>query len=315
MVINLYISDEVKKYYIENNTYYRMVNLEQFIKYILPTKYIYNISDFENANICLWNMELNDNENLIDTKINILISIENINYWAIKKQHLDWPGYIHYSKYGNYDDNKIDIYLYNHINKIDYINNSLAIPFIYIYINYFLNNKHKIKPEKNLCSSQKKFCLNINKSKLNTDINNIETLLNNIDNVDNISIYDDYIKDKSCYHSIELINILNKYKFIICFENSYDDSYITEKIFNCFYANTIPLYKGSNNITKYINNNTFIDFNNVNDNNNNLELIQKINNDDELYNNYINNEKINDYYNNENYISQYINYIEKKICC
>jgi len=56
--------------------------------------------------------------------------------------------------------------------------------------------------------------------------------------------------------------ILEKYKFAICYENAKDISgYITEKIFDCFFAGCVPVYWGANNIRKYIPENCFIDKN------------------------------------------------------
>ncbi len=54
--------------------------------------------------------------------------------------------------------------------------------------------------------------------------------------------------------------ILEQYKFSICFENAKDISgYITEKIFDCFFAGCVPIYWGADNITEYIPRNCFID--------------------------------------------------------
>jgi len=51
-----------------------------------------------------------------------------------------------------------------------------------------------------------------------------------------------------------------KYKFAICYENATKiPGYITEKIFDCFFAGCVPIYLGSPNITTYIPENTFID--------------------------------------------------------
>lgn len=56
------------------------------------------------------------------------------------------------------------------------------------------------------------------------------------------------------------INILKTYKFSICYENMYNiKGYITEKIFDCFYAKCIPIYMGADNINDYIPSNCFID--------------------------------------------------------
>ena len=54
---------------------------------------------------------------------------------------------------------------------------------------------------------------------------------------------------------------LSKYKFSICFENMKSKgAYITEKIFDCFFAGCIPIYYGSEVILDYIPKNTFIDY-------------------------------------------------------
>ncbi len=60
--------------------------------------------------------------------------------------------------------------------------------------------------------------------------------------------------------SINKIDTLKNYKFSICYENSKDvKGYITEKIFDCFQAATIPIYLGADNIADYIPENCFID--------------------------------------------------------
>jgi len=55
-------------------------------------------------------------------------------------------------------------------------------------------------------------------------------------------------------------SILSRYKFSICYENARDiPGYITEKIFDSFFACCIPIYWGSNNIHNYIDKRCFID--------------------------------------------------------
>lgn len=66
--------------------------------------------------------------------------------------------------------------------------------------------------------------------------------------------------------------IYEKYKFAICYENARDiPGYITEKIFDCFFAGCVPVYWGAPNVTEYIPTNAFIDRRNFKSN-------------DELYN-------------------------------
>jgi alpha(1,3/1,4) fucosyltransferase len=54
--------------------------------------------------------------------------------------------------------------------------------------------------------------------------------------------------------------ILKQYKFCICYENARDiPGYITEKIFDCFFAGCVPIYWGASNISDHIPEGTFID--------------------------------------------------------
>jgi len=56
------------------------------------------------------------------------------------------------------------------------------------------------------------------------------------------------------------IGTIKKYRFNICYENTKDTpGYITEKIFDCFAAGTIPIYWGASNIEEYIPKDCFID--------------------------------------------------------
>jgi hypothetical protein len=55
------------------------------------------------------------------------------------------------------------------------------------------------------------------------------------------------------------LDIISKYKFYLCFENLRMEGYITEKIFDCFYAGTIPIYWGGEDIELWIPAKCFID--------------------------------------------------------
>ena len=253
--------------------YYSMISLKQFVLYFLKGNS--NMYDFtilhdslEKPDICIWEIRHQaGNESLYDKNvINILISLENLQYW-------NFHDYKHFLKYGEYDNPYMDIYFYNHISSIIQTDNYLAIPMINLFINHYLLYNNEIKPSYSYTHfNDKKFCLIINKSGLNKDIQNIKKILEKIGEIDNISMYNDIILNKSCYHSPELLSIFNKYKFIICYENSYSDGYITEKIFNCFYAKTIPIYNGAPNINNYINSESYI-----NPNLSENELIETIN--------------------------------------
>jgi len=65
---------------------------------------------------------------------------------------------------------------------------------------------------------------------------------------------------------VSKIETLQKYRFSICYENVRDlPGYITEKIFDSFFAGCIPVYWGASNISTYIPEECFIDRRQFND--------------------------------------------------
>jgi hypothetical protein len=52
---------------------------------------------------------------------------------------------------------------------------------------------------------------------------------------------------------------LLEYRFCFAYENSVESDYISEKLFDCFYAGCVPIYYGAPNITDYVPAGTFID--------------------------------------------------------
>ncbi len=52
---------------------------------------------------------------------------------------------------------------------------------------------------------------------------------------------------------------LHEAKYCICYENAVFPGYITEKIFDCFFAGCVPVYHGAPNVLDYIPPATFID--------------------------------------------------------
>jgi len=55
-------------------------------------------------------------------------------------------------------------------------------------------------------------------------------------------------------------DVLKKYKFTLCYENECDIAgLISEKIFDCFYARTIPIFWGASNVENYFPKDTYID--------------------------------------------------------
>jgi hypothetical protein len=57
----------------------------------------------------------------------------------------------------------------------------------------------------------------------------------------------------------EKLTTLADYKFSLCLENSRFDGYVSEKIFDCFFTGTIPIYLGAPDIERYVPPETFVD--------------------------------------------------------
>jgi hypothetical protein len=53
--------------------------------------------------------------------------------------------------------------------------------------------------------------------------------------------------------------VLSRYKFSLCFENMAMQGYVTEKIFDCFYAGTIPVYLGAPDIGELVPPEAYVD--------------------------------------------------------
>lgn len=82
------------------------------------------------------------------------------------------------------------------------------------------------------------------------------------------------------------LSVLSRYKYSICFENMTNiEGYITEKIFDCFKANCVPVYFGATNIDQYIPPSTFIDFRRFNEFDEMYNYLTKI--DEKAYNKYL----------------------------
>jgi hypothetical protein len=89
---------------------------------------------------------------------------------------------------------------------------------------------------------------------------------------------------------------LKKYKFAICYENAKQiNGYITEKIFDCFFAGCIPVYWGPDNITNFIPIECFINRREFKTHEELYDYLKSLN-DDEILKRQI---KINEYLNSE----------------
>lgn len=72
------------------------------------------------------------------------------------------------------------------------------------------------------------------------------------------------------------ISVLTNYRFSLCYENFVCSGYITEKIFDCFYAKVVPVYLGAPDILEWIPQQAFIDRRNFQNNNELIDFLVQL---------------------------------------
>lgn len=78
-------------------------------------------------------------------------------------------------------------------------------------------------------------------------------------------------------------NFQRKCKFTLCFESTKSEGFITEKICDAFFADTIPVYYGSDTVKDVFNEKAFINVADYPDFDAVIEKIKELDNDDEKY--------------------------------
>jgi hypothetical protein len=206
--------------------------------------------------------------------------------------------------------NKYDIIL-----KGSYNNNKIIdLPLFVVYItnNNLLN---RIIQEKNIVNVPKKFCCFCVSNGNSFPRNKMFTVLNSYKKVDSLGHYNNnvgYFIDIP-YWSEDYLNYLKEYKFIICFENSKEETYITEKIINAYVSNVIPIYWGTDHVKNIFYEDSMIYLNNENNEQSYNDVLNKVielDNDDSKYLEFINRKTLKFDYFEENYT---IDKIAKKI--
>jgi hypothetical protein len=82
-------------------------------------------------------------------------------------------------------------------------------------------------------------------------------------------------------------NVISNYKFSICFENKSYPGYYTEKPFHAKTGGTIPIYFSDNKISKDMNENAFINYNDFENMDNLVDYIKMVDQDESLYKQYM----------------------------
>ncbi|MCE5324005.1 glycosyltransferase family 10 [bacterium] len=70
---------------------------------------------------------------------------------------------------------------------------------------------------------------------------------------------------------------LAKYRFCLCIENQLNyPGYVTEKLFDCFFSGTVPVYLGAANVEEYVPRDCFISMSNTKDFSTLLDILQSM---------------------------------------
>lgn len=271
--------------------YFELIDA-QFLDMFLPSHWEYTIvEETEEADICIVGTQHTDNSLLRENELNIFFSIENLSAGRTHYQHLN--------TFGRYGNPFIKLYIYN-----DTIQpNDLIIPAIYQRIKYFnklndINSKLYYSEARNFLNKmntpfeEKKFCLFISQNMLNPNKMIILKMLSTIgpiDSLQQLAITYPELKTSNCHNGFELLKLFNQYKFIICFENSKTEGYITEKIFNVFLAKSIPIYDGDPKIDNFIHKGAYLPFDDKI-----LNKIQMLKDNETLYNAIVDKPKVKD---------------------
>ena len=142
-----------------------------------------------------------------------------------------------------------------------------------------INSIYNISKVKNVDIKRKKFCAWIVSNGGSKTRNLFYQRLSQYKRIDSGGKF----KNNIGYIVANKKEFLKDYKFSICFENSKKLGYISEKLFDAFESGTIPIYFGDDSIEELINNKAYIHVKDIDDFEEKIELIKKIDQDDNLY--------------------------------
>lgn len=169
--------------------------------------------------------------------------------------------YVQFSGESYYNDTSLfDI---NFVPSDIFLSNIIVLPFSSYYcqtnaeidIDRLVNKRILTKGE---LDNKNKFCLfSVSNPSCEARNNFFLTLSSKYKQVDSIGKLYNNLPDidipRNSYSSKEYLDFINRYKFMICFENVSKPNYFTEKLINAYYNNTIPIYWGCTNIDEYVN--------------------------------------------------------------
>jgi len=200
----------------------------------------------------------------------------------------------------------IDLNNYDIIIKSSYTSGrtiDLPLCVYYIHNNNFLNSLIYRSPISIVPSKFCGFCVSNANSQPR---NHMFKILNSYKKVDSLGRYNNNVgyNIEYPYWSEEYRDYLKQYKFIICFENSKYDTYVTEKIINAQLVKSIPIYWGTTHVKNIFYENSIIYLENENSEESYMDVLKKVielDQDDSKYLEFINRPILKQQYFQENY--------------
>ena len=210
-------------------------------------------------------------------------------------------------------------------------NHNYRLPLWTQYINWFdKNNNHTDRDpaylisKESLTNSKKKttlfkpfFCSFIASKPVGERINFVPKL-NEIQRVRNLGrLYSNsFIRIPGRGDQKTKLFFMNFFRFNVSFENTISDGYVTEKILHSLHSNSIPIYWGSSQVKKDFNPNSFIYYDDFENDDTLIDTILEIYRNNEITLNYLNepifeNNKIPEFAKPENVLSVLSEFIDK----
>lgn len=181
----------------------------------------------------------------------VFISVENTHHSTGRT----WYEFI--NKYGHTGHPSVKTYIHNTCDHPIYTDSYTVLPTVYFRMCHFrAHPEYAIQPKP---LESKKMALFISRNGMNSVKKNLyATFQSAFPDQCDLLMHDPTVQGKTCYAGPEIIECMSKYKFIVVVENSVLSGYVTEKIFNAFYAGSIPIYDGTTEPERYFGNNCFL---------------------------------------------------------
>lgn len=184
----------------------------------------------------------------------------------------------------------------------EYKNVILFPPFLFSMFNTEIPRTISIKSLPKVTEVPQKFCCFMYKMHYEERVNFFHEL-SKYKKVDSIGPLLNNTGFEAPFEHDKFISIISQYKFIICFENTKIERYITEKILHAYYANIVPIYWGSEYVDEFFNKDRIVLIEDYTPENveKAIEQIKELDNNDELYLQTVNKPVFNEHFDPDEY--------------